>query len=75
MAEAVAVEGESVKEPAGWISGCIGMVLSWGWGVVDSDVGWGVVDSDVDWGVVDSDVGRGMVDGEVGCGVVDSNDF
>ena len=27
-AEEVAVEGERVKEAAGWISGCIGMVLS-----------------------------------------------
>ena len=50
-AKEVAVEEDRVKEAAGWISGCIGMVLSWGWGVVDSDVGWGVVDSDVGWGL------------------------
>ena len=68
-AKEVAVEEDRVKEAAGWISGCIGMVLSWGWGVVDSDVGWGVVDSNVGWGwsVVDSNVGWGV---EVG--VIDS---
>ena len=68
-AKEVAVEEDRVKESAGWISGCIGIVLSLGWGVVDSDVGWGVVDSDVGWGwsVVDSNVGWGV---EVG--VIDS---
>ena len=30
-AEEVSVEGEGVKEAAGWISGCIDMGLSWGW--------------------------------------------
>ena len=72
-AKEVAVEEDRVKESAGWISGCIGIVLSLGWGVVDSDVGWGVVDSDVGWGVVDSDVGWGVVDSDVGWGVVDSD--
>ena len=74
-AKEVAVEEDRVKEAAGWISGCIGMVLSWGWGVVDSDVGWDVVDCDVGWDVVDSDVGWGVVDSDVGWGwsVVDSN--
>ena len=38
-AEGVAVEGERVKEAAGWISSYIGMGLSWDRGVVDSDVG------------------------------------
>ena len=61
-AEEVTLKGERVKEAAGWISGCIGMGLSWGLGVVDSDVGWGVVDSDVGKGVVDSVVGWGVVD-------------
>ena len=28
-AEEIVVEGERVKEAAGWISGCIGMGLSW----------------------------------------------
>ena len=65
-AKEVAVEGERVKEAAGWISGCIGMVLSWGWGVVDSNVGRGVVDINVGRGVVDSEVGWGVVDSDVG---------
>ena len=29
-AKEVAVEEDRVKESAGWISGCFGMVLSWG---------------------------------------------
>ena len=40
-AEEVAVEGERVKEASGWISGCIGMGLSWagGWFIAMSAVG------------------------------------
>ena len=37
------------------------MGLSWGWGIVDSDVGLGVVDSNVGWGVE-----VGVVDREIG---------
>ena len=63
-AKEVAVEEERVKKAAGWISDCIGMVLSGGRGVVDSNVGlgWSVVDSNVGWGVevgvIDSVVGK-----------------
>ena len=66
-AKEVAVEGEIVKEASGWISGCIGMGLCWGRGVVHSNVSCGgVVDNEVGWGVVDSNVGWGW-------GVVDSD--